>query len=541
MRSPRRRSLFLLVLLVSLSGFSGLWYATTSGSREVEPAFGDGYVEGMAGAPARVNPLFAGQNEADASLVSLIFAGLTRLDDRGRPFPDLAETWTVSQDARRFTFTLRRGLVWQDGTPLTPDDVVFTYSLLGAPGVRVDPDLARRLNDASIEKVDARNISIELSEPFAPLASYLAIGILPAHLLQEVPPDALFDHRFNQRPVGLGPYRLAALSEDRALLVASPTYHAGQPFIQEMELRFFADESLLVAALKGGEISSALFGSLSDGDVSYFEQHGGFQLRQLAAPETTYLYFNLNLPLFEDRRLRQALLLAIDRDALIRDVLDDQAQRLDSPLPPGTWPYRPTLGRHDFDPHVAGLLLDDAGWRRGVTGVRVKEDRELSIRLSTNNDPVRRAVAEEIARRWTTIGLRVAVDAVGATTLVREVLEPRSYEAVLFGAVWGASPDPYPFWHSSRATGKGWNLAVLRDTRFDSLLEEARSVPSQARRLQLYEEFQVLFAQEVPAIPLYADQRAYVQASSLLGDRPGYAIDAGARFWQVQEWHLKTR
>jgi peptide/nickel transport system substrate-binding protein len=214
---------------------------------------------------------------------------------------------------------------------------------------------------------------------------------------------------------------------------------------------------------------------------------------------------------------------------------------VDSLLAPGGWAYDPTLERYGYDPGVAGLLLDEAGWRLSPAGVRMRGVQELAFRLSTNSDPVREAVAQKLAESWSALGVRVTVDAVATTTLVREVLEPRAFEAALFSAATEADPDPYLFWHSSQRSGKGLNLASLRDPRFDTLMTDARMEPSQPHREELYGQLQELFAQEVPAIPLYAETLLYVQAESLRGARTGFTPSVGARFWQVQEWHLKTR
>jgi peptide/nickel transport system substrate-binding protein len=542
LRSLRRqRWLFVLVLLGGLAGFSALWYATSSSSESVEPDFGGVYIEGMAGTPSRVNPLFAAENQVDESLVALVFAGLTRLDDQGRPFPDLAETWSVSQDGRVYTFKLRSGLTWQDGAPLSADDVVFTYGLLDVPELRASPGLAAVLSETEVAKVDALTLTVTVPRPFAPLPSYLTLGILPAHLLGSKPVGVLGDDPFSQRPVGAGPFKLEELTPSRAVLVANPTYYSGQPYIQRLELRFYRDEGLLLSALKDREVNGALFSALAQNDRFYVEERSDLRLVTLATPELTYVYLNLSRSLFNDRRLRQALLTAIDRDALVTDVLDGEGARTDSALAPGSWAYTPALRRYSFDPSVAGLLLDEAGWPLSPSGVRVRGGQELAVRLSTNSDPLRLAVANEVARRWMALGVRVTVDATGATTLVREELEPRTYEAALFASMADADPDPYAFWHSSQASGKGLNLSALRDPAFDRVIDEARAEQSQPRREELYGQFQELFAQEVPAIPLFAGSMVYVQRESLRGVQVGYVADPGGRFWQVQEWYLRTR
>ena len=163
MHSHRGRWLFLVVLLVGVLGFIGLWYLDPVDPEQAQPDFGGEYVEGIAGVPARVNPLYADENAVDATLTSLVFAGLTRLDERGIPFPVLAQTWTISPDGRTYPFPLRPGLLWQDGTPLTATDVIFTYGLLQAPALRNAPALQRTLEDVVFEQVSPMTLTVSAS------------------------------------------------------------------------------------------------------------------------------------------------------------------------------------------------------------------------------------------------------------------------------------------------------------------------------------------------------------------------------------------
>jgi len=519
-RSRKGRTLFLIVLVAGVAGFSVIWYGAAKHSGGSVPAFGGGYVEGVIGAPARINPLFAGQNEADATLAALIFAGLTRLDEKGQPFPDLAETWTLSPDGRVYTFVLRPGLIWQDGVSLTADDVVFTFALLKEPGLRTLPNQARFLSDASLAKVDARTLTVTLPQPFAPLPAYLTLGVLPAHLLRNVGTASLFDVSFNQQPVGAGPYRLEQLSPDHATLVANPGHHLGQPFIQRLELRFFRDEGSMLTAIKTRQINGGFFRApLSESDRLYIESRSDLHQTQLVTGETAFIYFNLKQPIFQERRVRQALFNAINRDAIIKMAFAGQALETESPLPIDSWAYVPSLSRYSYDPGVAGLLLNEAGWRVAENGLRVRNGFPLSFTLVTNSDPVRVAVAQAVAKAWEATGARVTVEAGGTTNLVRDLLEPRSYQVALFAQVAAADPDPYLAWHSSQGSGKGGNIGLLSDDRFDKLLVDARGNVPQARRKELYGQFQELFAQEVPAIPLYASSGTYIQSATLQGVR----------------------
>ena len=541
MHNPSGRWIFLVVLLAGVLGFVGLWSLVPQETEDIEPDFGGDYVEGIAGIPARVNPFFASENTVDATLASLIFAGLTRLDERGVPFPDLAQTWTVSPDGTLYTFTLRPGLLWQDGVPLTAEDVVFTYELLQSPDLRNAPDLQSALESAVFTSVNNSTVTVELPEAYAPAPAYLTLGILPAHLLRNVAPDALYDSPFNQRPVGSGAYRIETLALDRATLIANPAYHFEQAFIQRLELRFYPDDGALLQALQSDEINGALFESgLGPSDVLEIQQRSDLRMSTLDKGEITYVYLNLEIPLFQSRRLRQALLYAIDRDALIRDVLRGQAARADAPIAPGSWAYSPSLTRYGADPQLANLLLDEAGWLKGEDGIRRNGGTALAFTLTTGSDPVRVAVANRVAEAWNAIGASVIVEPSGLTALVRDLIEQRDYEALLFVDSAGTDPDPYAAWHSDGAGGQGGNLAQFSNARVDALLTEARSAPL-TRRKELYDEFQEIFAQEVPSIPLYVSRALYVQDADVSGVRIGQLAEPGDRFWQVQEWFLKTR
>lgn len=537
-----RRWVFLALLAAGLSAFAVFWYAASSGSEGSEPAFGGTYIEGVAGAASRLNPLFASENSVDESLVALLFSGLTRLDDRGQPFPDLAESWDVSQDGRSYTFRLRAGIVWHDSAPFDADDVVFTYAAVRSAALRAPPPLAGALTGATVTKVDALTIRIDLNQPYAPLPAYLSFGILPEHVLASVPPSALFDADFNLRPIGTGPYRLDQLSPERAVLAANAAYHFGQPYIQRFEMRFFRDSGALMTALRDHAINGAFFESgVVAGDYAYLEGRRDLNLALLSSGEIAFVYFNLRNPLFEDRRVRQALLYALDRDTLISEAPVSQASRADSPLAPGTWASEAALARFGSDPTLARALLEEAGYRAGPDGLRARGGQRLSITLATNNDPVRTAVAETIAGRWQAVGVEVKLEAGGTTALVRDLLEPRAFQAVLFGYRADVDPDPYGAWHSSQTGSSGRNLSLLADARFDQLLEAARQAGAQRERRALYAQFQELFAQEVPAIPLYASASLYVQDREVRAARPGYLDNPGARFWQIQDWYVRTR
>jgi len=528
------------VLALVLTWQTGRQHEATRGPEE-RRAFGGTYFEGMAGAPARLNPLFAPLNEADATISSLVFSGLTRLDKQGAPFPDLAETWATSADGRVWTFRLRDKLLWQDGRPLTADDVLFTYRIVQDPALRSPPALAAVLADAKVSKLDARTVSIELPQAYAPLPAYLALGILPQHLLSQIPVQDLYDTPFNARPVGSGPFRIEEVSPERVVLTANTAYYLGPPYLQRIELRFYRDDGAVYAALQSGALNGAYFaGGLGQEARAWVSEHKELRQMQLPTNQVVFVYFNLRNPILQDRRVRQALLYAVNRDAIIEDVVQGAGVRADSPLLPGSWADSGALKRYNADLSTAAALLDDAGFKLNAQGVRFRGAEMLQFSLVTNNDPERLAVAQAVLQRWTALGARVTVIPSGTTALLRDLLQPRAYEAALYGDVAGPDPDPFPRWHSTQTGPRGSNLTNLTDPRFDRLVDEARGPVAPSKGKELYAQFQELFAQDVPALPLYTPTAVYVQTAALNGVNVGLLMDSGSRFWQINEWSFSN-
>lgn len=532
----------LIVLAAGVAGLMAVWLIARENGGATGPTPGGVYVEGMTGQPQRINPLFASFNEADEALTRLIFSGLVRLGADAMPEPDLAESWDILDDGRRYVFHLRRGLLWHDGEPLTADDVLFTFDRIREPGFRGDASLAALFENVTARAPDPLTVEVTLPEPFAPFLSYASIGIIPRHLLEGLSADALFDASFNQMPIGSGPYRLESLSSDQATLVASETYHLGKPYIERIELRFYRDNAELLAALRDGELDGAFFRpGLSAADRSAIDEDRRFDRAQLLTDSYTLIYLNRQGPVFQDRNVRRALSLALDRDRLLAIALDGEGRAVDGPIPKGLWAYFDTGAAPSYDPEQAELLLSEAGWQLERGGVRAKAGQTLHITLSTNDDTTRIDMAEAIAEMWRAIGVDVTVEVEGASEFVQDRLLPRRFEAALFGIETGPDPDEYAFWHSSQRAEGGRNLADLADPDVDFALERGRKTTDPALRVQFYILFQRVYQEAFPAILLLQPARSYVTEKELRGQRPVFLYDAGARFYDVHRWYLRTR
>jgi peptide/nickel transport system substrate-binding protein len=539
------------ILIASISALTVLIlmsYLALTRASVARPLAGGDYIEGVIGAPVHLSPLVVdpATDPVAADIQRLVFEGLTRPGPDGLPMPALAESWAVDESGTVYTFTLRNGVTWHDGAPVTVDDVLFTLRAVQGPAFAGDQNVAAFWRTVLVDRAGERSVSFRLEAPFAPFLQLTGFPILPAHLLRNIPPEQWEAHSFNRLPVGAGPYRLVELDEQRALLRANPRYFGMTPFIETIELRFFRTEQEAFAALTRGEIQGLAFtGTSALADVNLPR---GVVRRQALLDGYTALSFNLRDGPLTDLGVRRALATGLNKDALIADVLAGKVMRLDTPILRGWWAETSDVSWYEPDAARAMAQLDMLGYVPGADGIRARDGQPLVFSLLTDNSPVRRAVAEAIARQWNTIGVQIIVEPVEPGEVQRR-LEAHEFTIALHG--WqrlGSDPDVFELWHSSQAE-RGRNYAGLEDAAIDELLSSARKIYDITDRAELYREFQERWVELVPGIILY--QPILFHATVVdLGDTITIPPDAAApphlligregRFVNVNRWYLRS-
>lgn len=458
----------------------------------------------------------------------LVFAGLTRPGPDGAPQPALAESWTVSADARVFTFRLRNGIRWHDGSEITADDVLFTLSVLQRMGDRADPRPREVWQSATVTRTGRDTIQVELPEPFAPLPSYASFALLPSRLLRDVPPEGLSTHEFFRAPVGAGPFKLRSLTAEGAVLDRFDGYALGAPWLAGVELRFSAG---IQPPMFGSE---GLVTGLFQGNVT---EPDGVRSTSASGSAYTMVLLNHRDPLFGDAGLRRALAAAA-RGAL--STPDHGRVATDTPFVPGWWPAGEPAAAV-ADAVNAEQLLRDEGWAPGADGILVRQGRPLVFTLLTPSRGGRPEIARSLADAWNALGARVTVNQVEDGALTRDFLNPRMYQAAL--VTWDPGPDPDPFgaWHSSLAGRPDANPGDVSDAELDRLAEQGRRTPSIAARKTVYVEFARRFREIVPAIVLFADSWTYLYRPPLDGIEPRALASASDRYAGIHRWYVDAR
>lgn len=497
------------------------------------------YVEGVVGRIDRINPLFAARGSPDADLATLVFAGLTRPGRDGLPEPDLAERWEITPDALTYTFTLREGLFWHDGAPVTAEDVAFTVRTVQAEDFRGPPELAAAWAGVTTAVVDERTVIFRLPARASSFLARAALGIVPRHLLEGLSANELFEAPFNRRPVGSGPFILEAVDGEGARLAPNPSYDRGPPRLAGIELRTYVDERALATALASGEVDAAMLPDAPSTELRAAVD-ARTDLEATLWPLSGYdvLYLNTQRDPFGDARVREAIARALDPTAINHDVYGGRGVPASTPISSFSWAWPPMIdpGVLGPMPDLAASLLDAAGWERVGDGVRVRDGTRLAVELATNADPGREAAAAVIASQLAQAGIEVSVEILPSAPLLGQRLEPRDFDMALFGWDEGIDPDPYGAWHTSQLVLPGRNFAGLTDPELDALLEVARGTLDLEERIDLYARFRTRFLALTPSVVLRFPALEYVQPAALVTTEPRLLVTPAARLLDARNW-----
>src|SRR3989338_1928898 len=529
-----------LTFLIASSAFAMLAHTSLSLAIEI-PARGGTYTEGIVGAPRFVNPVLA-LSEADRDLTTLVFSGLMKQNSDGILSPDLAASYTVSDDGLTYTFTLRDTAIFHDKTPVTAEDVAFTVGAIQNPAMKSP----RRANweGVLVSVVGEKISSFTLKAPYGPFLENLTLGILPSRLWREGTAEEFPFSSLNTNPVGSGPYRLGTIRQNSSGIpveydLVAFRDGARSPYIDRIVFKFYGKSEDLQNALDTEAIQAA--NSVNPAGVAESTSH---RVEEAVFARVFGVFFNQNQnDIFADQAVRKALDTAIDKQAIVSTVVSGYGSVIHGLLPPNDT----RIFSEESIPKEARIassraLLEKAEWKQGVDGVYAKtvkkETKRLAFSLATGNASELKRTAELVADDWRALGAEVDLKFFDQNDLNNEILRPRKYEALLFGLVVGRDLDLFAFWHSSQRNDPGLNIALYANIAVDKKLEAARSELDPALRQKDVTEAAEQIAGEVAAVFLYAPHFVYVTPSGVMGIDVPSIVNPSDRFAQVDEWYL---
>jgi peptide/nickel transport system substrate-binding protein len=535
----------------------------------------------MPGNPRTFNPVVEVDGASDC-VTRLLFSALVNVDmESQQAVPGLAESWSVEPDQKTWTFKLRKNLRWSDGEPLTADDVIFTWNdvMYNAKYNQGTYELFRSHGkNFEVSKVDDLTVRVVTPDVFAPFLEYFgSVVILPKHVLARAAADGSFVNAYavTNKPeniVGSGPFRLKEFnSQESVVLERNPEFWTVDkqgsrlPYFDEVELAI-ATTPVQYQALFFKK-KSAAYENIRPEETWEFQQamtNGHFQIIDLGVgAQRDFLWFNQNTGLgrsgnpvvdpaklkwFRDKRFRQAISCAINRDQIVRDVYNGRAQAVYGFLSEDNKKWNnPAVAKYSYDPTKARGLLAELGMTKRASDGMLEDaggHRVEFTLLSSSDNPARRVIALRLESDLKEVGIELKYEPVDFQALLNRINSGMNYESASMGFGGGGmepasqmnvleSDAPLHQWFpSQRQPSTDW------EKRIDSLMDDQLRTLDFARRKKDFDEVQAIWAEELPMICLAAPSTAAAIRSNIGNVRPAIA-GAYHVTWNIEELYFK--
>lgn len=546
-----RKSAWLLSIMLILSLFLAACGKSTntdekkSGNKEKEEAVGEpqkggDLIIGTTGSPTMFNPLYS-TDAVSGDVEDMIFDHLIESDpdNEFRPKNKLAESIEESDDGLTYTVKIHEGVKFHDGEELTADDVVFTYSIPLSDdydGQRMQYFEALE----SVEKKDDYTIVFKLKKVDAQFHSVgLGFGILPEHILGDVPIKDLGEHSFNTKePIGSGPFKFGEWKEGEYVkLEANEDYWQDGPYLDTVTFKIIPDADTILAQLQKGEIH--FYDAIPQSEVDTvqgFVDAANLKLESGLGLAYTFLGYNFKNELFQDKKVRQAITHALDREAMIENVMNGYGEVAHVPESPLSWAYNPDVPKFEYDVEKAKKLLKEAGWEPGADGILEKDGKKFSFELKTNQgNKIREDLVVIIQEQLKEVGIEVKPQIMEFSALIADIDPPhRKYDAMVLGWSLAVDPDPSGIFHSKEIEN-GLNHGSYSNPELDKKMEAQLQEKDEKKRIEVIGEIQAELAEEQPYTILYYPEEYRAMPKNM----HGYHFHGKKPYHNIHEWWLE--
>ncbi|EEX11822.1 oligopeptide-binding protein appa [Citreicella sp. SE45] len=534
---PSRRGFLGMTMLTAaglgLSGLPGAACAQATGQ----------VIVGISQEPTVFNPHLL-HIEVDEGIHWAIFDPLFSVEPDGSFAPRLVtevpsiENGGISEDGTEWKITLKEGVTWHDGTPLTAEDVKFTLELQKDPDFRA----ARRTGHELIEEITVvsdTELTWKMSSAFAPYMAILSwTFIVPKHAFDGVDPN---EAPFNQSPIGTGPYKWDSRAPgDNIQLVAYPDYHGDGASIERIVVKYVPDLTVLYTQFKTGDIDVIALQGISPDHYAEASTLEGKTVQLVPVGTVETLSLNLGNPVLADKAVREALYLGVDKTTILEALYYGLPTPTETYMPQQSFYYNPDLPGHVYDPEAGKALLDEAGWVPGGDGIREKDGQRLSFICSTTaGNHVREQMQQFLQQSWKEMGIEMEISNLPPAVMWADHWMQSQFDMAVAGIIFLTGPDPdttnYMSTDSINAQGgAGQNTFQVSIPELDELLKKGATTVSPEARKPIYAEIQSMIREELPFLPLFQRNEVRGHLEGLQGYEPN--INVRITFWNMQDW-----
>ncbi|MGO0060393.1 ABC transporter substrate-binding protein [Brevibacillus fluminis] len=420
--------------------------------------------------------------------------------------PNLAESYNISEDGLTWTFTLRKGVAFHDGTPLTAKALKATYERALDPKTQAKDARTRLQPLQSIEALDDQTFVMHLKEPSAPLL----LNLSNLSFLQPLSSAAIqtFGDQYGRNPVGVGPWKFESWKPGESVtLVRNEAYHSPSPFAknkgpvrpERLVIKFIKDNQTMMAALDSGSIDIATY--VAPKDVKKYKKNDAYTvLEQMRSGLGLFVEMNLRSKPLQDVQVRKALNMAINKEAMVKAILLGEGEVADGPLSPNMFGYDPAIKQYayHYDAEQAKQLLEAAGWKANGQGIVEKDGQPLSLTLLSSERWSQQS--QLVQAMLKEIGVEVKIKNMDFGALL-DSASKGEFDLVFMNYT-EFDPDFISIFLHSREIG-GMNHAAIHNKELDGLLDKGRTTVGKADRQKIYEAVQKLVVEQAYWIPLY--------------------------------------
>jgi len=445
----------------------------------------------MSSSPSRINPILA-NDTASSEIAKWIFNGMLKYDKDGKPTTDLASSYKF-QTPTKLIIKLKENVLWHDGVKFTSKDVIFTYNKI------IDPKVFTSIksNYKEVQRVKALDdytVEIIFKKPYFKALETWMIGIMPEHLLKDE--KDLMTSSFNKNPIGTGPYTLESFKVGSDIkLSAYENYFEGKPKIDTLLYKFLPDPNTSFLFLKQKRLD---YGGLTPIQIDRQltkDFKDSFSIVEKPAFAYSYLGFNLKNKKFQDKRVRKAISLAVDKKELVDILYFGHGKVCNGPFLPGSFAYNEDVKEIKQDIKESKRLLEELGYNK---------DNPLSFEVVTNTgNDIRINAAQILQYQLAKAGIKMKIRVMEWQAFLNTVVHPRNFEAILLGWSLALMPDAYPLWHSDSDKLGRFNLVGYRNKTVDKLIEQGSTTVNREELGKIYKKIFKIIADDLPYLFLY--------------------------------------